>query len=220
MMEQRWNRRRFLQGVGSALTVGTVTPGLAMPFVASVQERAGSAPGSDVAICVTTTKDAAWQVQAWAKPGWRWDTLNLNVDPSATAQTMEGFGGCFNELGWTSLSKLSDGDRESVLRELFDPVAGARFSLCRMPIGANDFALKAYSYDETKDDFELKHFSIDNDRATDSVYPCGAAVSAEAAGVGFAVVASELDEEEWILCRGCGAGGAERQWDTAGSDWA
>jgi glucosylceramidase len=166
MMEQRWNRRRFLQGVGSALTVGTVTPGLAMPFVASVQERAGSAPGSDVANCVTTTKDAAWQAQALAKPGWRWDALNLNVDLAATAQTMEGFGGCFNELGWTSLSKLSDGDRESVLRELFDPVAGARFSLCRMPIGANDFALKAYSYDETMDDFELKHFSIENDRAT------------------------------------------------------
>ncbi len=35
-----------------------------------------------------------------------------------------------------------------------------------MPVGANDFALKAYSYDETKDDFELKHFSIENDRAT------------------------------------------------------
>jgi glucosylceramidase len=105
-------------------------------------------------------------VQALAKPGWRWDALNLNVDVAATAQTMEGFGGCFNELGWTSLSKLSDVDREGVLRELFDPVAGARFSLCRMPIGANDFALKAYSYDETKGDFELKHFSVENDRAT------------------------------------------------------
>jgi glucosylceramidase len=114
----------------------------------------------------TTTKDAPWQTQELAKPGWRWDALNLNVDLSATAQTMEGFGGCFNELGWTSLSKLSDGDRESVFRELFDPLAGARFSLCRMPIGANDFALKAYSYDETKEDFELKHFSIENDRAT------------------------------------------------------
>src|SRR5437879_884996 len=102
----------------------------------------------------------------WRSRGGGGISLNLNVDLSATAQTMEGFGGCFNELGWTSLSKLSDGDRESVLRELFDPVAGARFSLCRMPIGANDFALKAYSYDETKDDFELKHFSIENDRAT------------------------------------------------------
>jgi glucosylceramidase len=131
----------------------------------AAQQRVGS-QGTDIAACVTTTKDAAWQMQPLADAGWRWDTLNLNVDPSATAQTMEGFGGCFNELGWTSLSKLSDGDRESVLRELFDPVAGARFTLCRMPIGANDFALGPYSYDETKDDFELKRFSIEHDRAT------------------------------------------------------
>ena len=160
MMKSELNRRQFIQGVGSALAVGAV-----MPLGAGAQEVAG-AEGKVVASCVTTTKDAAWQVQSLAAPGWRWDTLNLNVDPSATAQTMEGFGGCFNELGWTSLQKLSEADRESVMRELFDPSAGARFTLCRMPIGANDFALGPYSYDETKGDFELKHFSIENDRAT------------------------------------------------------
>ncbi len=160
MMKSELNRRQFLRGVGSALAVGAV-----MPLGAGAQEVAG-AEGKVVASCVTTTKDAAWQVQSLAAPGWRWDTLNLNVDLSATAQTMEGFGGCFNELGWTSLQKLSEADRESVMRELFDPSAGARFTLCRMPIGANDFALGPYSYDETKGDFELKHFSIENDRAT------------------------------------------------------
>ena len=69
-----------------------------MPLGAGAQEGA-SAEGKVVASCVTTTKDAAWQVQPSAAAGWRWDTLNLNVDPSAMAQTMEGFGGCFNELG-------------------------------------------------------------------------------------------------------------------------
>jgi glucosylceramidase len=166
MIKHRWNRREFLRGAGTALAVGTVAPGLARPFLASAQERGGAGRGSDGVACVTTTKDAAWQVQPLVAAGWRWDTSNLNVDTSVTAQTMEGFGGCFNELGWRSLNKLSEGDRESVLRELFDPVAGARFSLCRMPIGTNDFALKAYSYDETKDDFELKNFSIENDRST------------------------------------------------------
>jgi glucosylceramidase len=160
MMKGELSRRRFLRGVGSALAVGT-----AMPLGVCAQQ-VGSVGAKDSALCVTTTKDVAWQVQPLAAPGWRWDALNLNVDVSATAQTMEGFGACFNELGWTSLSKLSDRDRESVFRELFDPVAGARFSLCRMPIGANDFALKAYSYDEVPGDFELKHFSIENDLAT------------------------------------------------------
>jgi hypothetical protein len=88
MMKHGWTRRRFLQGAGTALTVGTVAPGLAMTFLASAQERAGSAQGSDIAACVTTTKDSAWQVQALAKPEWRWDALNLNVDSTATAQTM------------------------------------------------------------------------------------------------------------------------------------
>ena len=161
-MNIAWNRRQFLQGAGSAFAVGAAMAGVP----GAVRAQASAVSDDDDVRCVTTTAETPWQAQAPAKPGWRWDALNLNVDMAATAQTMEGFGGCFNERGWTSLSKLSDADRESVLRELFDPVAGARFSLCRMPIGANDFALKAYSYDETKGDFELKHFSIENDRAT------------------------------------------------------
>jgi glucosylceramidase len=35
-----------------------------------------------------------------------------------------------------------------------------------MPIGANDFANEAYTYDETDGDFDLKHFSIEHDRKT------------------------------------------------------
>jgi glucosylceramidase len=160
MIKSEWSRRQFLQRVGSALAAGAVMP------LSAVAQQAASAEGKDRFTCVTTTKDAPWQVQPLAKPGWRWDALNLNVDPSAKAQTMEGFGACFNELGWTSLQKLSEADRESVMREFFDPIAGARFTLCRMPVGANDFSLGPYSYDETKDDFELKQFSIDHDHAT------------------------------------------------------
>jgi glucosylceramidase len=93
--------------------------------------------------------------------------LNLNVDPSrATSPPMQGFGSCFNELGWTSLQVLSEDDRQNILHELFDPTAGARFTFCRMPIGANDFATGPYSYDETDADFDLKHFSIEHDKTT------------------------------------------------------
>jgi glucosylceramidase len=66
----------------------------------------------------------------------------------------------------TSPGAPSEQDRESVLHELFDPTAGARFTYCRMPIGANDYATEAYSYDETEGDFDLKHFSIEHDRKT------------------------------------------------------
>jgi glucosylceramidase len=96
-MKITWNRRQFLQGAGSALAVGT-----AMPLRAAQQ---GANAGADAVTCVTTTAGLPWQVQTLAKPGWRWDALNLNVDLSATAQTMEGFGGA--SMSWGGLRSAS-----------------------------------------------------------------------------------------------------------------
>jgi len=81
-------------------------------------------------------------------------------------QTIEGFGACFNELGWTSLNSLGKSDRESILKELFAPDVGGNFTICRMPVAANDFARDWYSYNETEGDFEMKNFSIANDIKT------------------------------------------------------
>jgi glucosylceramidase len=88
--------------------------------------------------------------------------LNINQPQ----QTIEGFGACFNELGWTSLSVLPKNDRESIIKELFEPNTGANFTICRMPVGANDFSRNWYSYNETDGDFEMKNFSIANDYET------------------------------------------------------
>lgn len=91
---------------------------------------------------------------------------DVSIEPGKTLQTIEGFGTCFNELGWTSLSMLSAKDRESILKELFVPNTGAGFTICRMPVGANDFSTKWYSYNETAGDFEMKNFSISHDLQT------------------------------------------------------
>lgn len=118
---------------------------------------------------VATTETEPWLSKRVYNPIFSWDTLNLNVDPSQVrsgCKPIEGFGACFNELGWTSLQMLSESDRESVLRELFDPTQGARFTYCRTPVGANDFAIEAYSYDETDRDFAMKNFSIAHDEKT------------------------------------------------------
>jgi glucosylceramidase len=88
------------------------------------------------------------------------------IDLQQTQQTIEGFGACFNELGWTSLSVLPKKDREVIFKELFSPNAGANFTICRMPIGANDFSRNWYSYNETEGDFDMKNFSITNDYET------------------------------------------------------
>jgi glucosylceramidase len=162
------NRRQLLKD-GARVAAGVAITGLVRSAAGAQQLPAPEALKDERIAFVTTTEASAWQTGEVFKPSFAWDMLNLNVDPahaSPTARKMEGFGGCFNELGWTSLSALNEADRESVVRELFDPKAGARFTYCRMPIGANDYATEAYSYDETDGDFELKHFSIEHDRKT------------------------------------------------------
>ena len=78
-------------------------------------------------------------------------------------QAIDGFGGCFNELGWQVLQALSEERRAYVLRDLFDPACGCGYRLCRVPIGANDFALEWYSHDEYDGDFAMEQFSIERD---------------------------------------------------------
>lgn len=88
------------------------------------------------------------------------DALTLT---GARAQTVRGFGACFNELGWRALNTLSDIDRTAVLDELFSPQGGC-LNYGRVPIGANDFSLDWYSCDEERDDLDLRHFSVERDR--------------------------------------------------------
>jgi glucosylceramidase len=89
---------------------------------------------------------------------------DIAVYPDACRQTIEGFGGCFVEKGWEALSVLDREERLAVMRRIFDPVGGLGFTVCRVPVGANDYAIDRYSLNETPLDYEMKHFSIDRDR--------------------------------------------------------
>lgn len=120
---------------------------------------------------IQTTQDLPWQsvdhvdAEAGSESGYS-AMPDVIVSSEGAQQPIEGFGACFNELGWTSLSLLPDAARDSILKELFAPGVGANLSLCRMPVGANDFSRDWYSYDETPGDFALADFSIDNDQET------------------------------------------------------
>jgi len=114
---------------------------------------------------ISTTEKEPW-IEQIAGPVANIESPDIKILLNNQQQTIEGFGTCFNELGWTSLSLLSNEDREDIMRELFEPGVGADFTICRMPVGANDFSRKWYSYDETEGDFELKNFSIANDFET------------------------------------------------------
>jgi len=63
---------------------------------------------------------------------------------------------------------MDTGQRAELLTDLFDPEEGIGISYLRLTIGASDFSLSDYTYDDMpagQTDFELENFSLDNDRA-------------------------------------------------------
>lgn len=122
-----------------------------------------AARGAEV-IWICSTETQPWQTMpapALEKP--RPDVPpQVRIIPRKTFQTIDGFGGCFNELGWVALNNAGETDRNRVLAALFGD-DGCAFNMGRIPIGANDFALDWYSLDETPGDMALTNFSIARD---------------------------------------------------------
>jgi O-glycosyl hydrolase len=79
-----------------------------------------------------TTQTAPWQARTELMPQTRPGPADVMVQTERPRQTIEGFGACFNELGWTALAALEAEERDGILRELFAPGVGAQFTLCRM----------------------------------------------------------------------------------------
>jgi len=120
---------------------------------------------NDIAWTVTTEHDP-WQTRPGITLGAVTGMPDVFVTDAVSALPLEGFGASFNELGWQALAALDESQREQIMREFFAPGVGLNFTLCRMPIGANDFSRDWYSFDEVADDFDLAHFSLANDDDT------------------------------------------------------
>jgi glucosylceramidase len=104
---------------------------------------------------VVTTRTSPWQDGPALTTAPLTEMPDVIVGTDSPQQTIEGFGASFNELGWTSLGLLTESQRAEILDELFAPGVGAGFTLCRMPVGANDFSRDWYSYDEVDGDLGL-----------------------------------------------------------------
>jgi len=114
---------------------------------------------------VCSTPDYQWEATLQEiSPNKETSDSAIRVFPDKEKQTIDGFGGCFNELGWEALNMLPSEEKEKILESVFDTAAGCRFNICRMPIGASDFAGEWYSLNESKGDFLMQHFSIERDR--------------------------------------------------------
>ncbi|MEI6880149.1 MAG: glycoside hydrolase family 30 protein [Bacteroidota bacterium] len=91
-------------------------------------------------------------------------SLFLKVNPDNKFQQIIGFGGSFTEASAYLLNKLSSTNRKKVLDAYFGD-NGAKYSLTRTHMASCDFSLSNYNYAKVDNDIELKHFSIEDDRA-------------------------------------------------------
>jgi glucosylceramidase len=91
----------------------------------------------------------------------------IEIDTTLTFQTMEGFGAALTGSSAYLLNKkLSGGARQTLLRQLFDTVNGLGISYVRLTIGASDFSLSEYTYNDLspgETDYPLQRFSLSRD---------------------------------------------------------
>ncbi|MAB47353.1 MAG: glycosyl hydrolase family 30 [Flavobacteriaceae bacterium] len=85
----------------------------------------------------------------------------IRILPDQKFQTITGFGGAFTEASAYLLNKLSQKNRDLILKAYFSE-EGANYSLCRTHMNSCDFSLDHYSYTPTEDK-ELKDFSVKED---------------------------------------------------------
>lgn len=93
-------------------------------------------------------------------------TVDIEINPLMIRQTFKSWGTCFNQLGWDALNMTSVSDHDNIMEKLFAPDGDMGFTFCRIPIGANDYARRWYSCNETDQDFAMEHFNIDQDKQT------------------------------------------------------
>jgi glucosylceramidase len=93
--------------------------------------------------------------------------LTISVNPTVRYQLIDGFGASLTESSaWLLSTKLTESQRNDLLQKLFDPQKGIGLSLLRQPMGASDFALESYTYDDVpsgESDPALKNFSVQHD---------------------------------------------------------
>ena len=79
-----------------------------------------------------------------------------------TCQTMLGFGAALTESACVMLSRMEEGMREALLKEIFSPEKG-NFSVGRVCVGASDYAETLYDFAPVPDDMEMRYFDASHD---------------------------------------------------------
>jgi glucosylceramidase len=79
-----------------------------------------------------------------------------------TGQSMLGFGAALTESACLMLSRMEEGAREALLKEIFSPAEG-NFSVGRICVGSSDYAETQYDFAPVPDDMGMDHFDASHD---------------------------------------------------------
>ncbi len=107
---------------------------------------------------VTSASGAYWKTGTLSDST---GTATVTVNDASASQTWDGFGGAFNELGWSYLTTAAL--QTQAVQALFGK-DGCNFAWGRIPIGASDYATSRYTDDETANDTTMASFSITRDQ--------------------------------------------------------
>ncbi len=122
------------------------------------------------------------------------ETIEFQINPEETYQTITGIGGSFTESTAHVLNQLSPDKRLEVIKAYFGD-NGAKYSLTRTHIASCDFSLNNYTYAKIANDLALEHFTIQDD--LDDLIPLikdAQKISTE----GFNIIASPWTAPPWM----------------------
>ncbi len=139
---------------------------------AAATESKPAASGNTVAVWVTMpdqSKKLERQADLPLNAAGTGQGVQVTVDDSQRYQVMEGFGAAMTDSSaWLMMKTLNAAQRETLMRNLFTREGdGIGLSFVRVPMGASDFALKSYTYDDMQlkqKDSDLRRFNIEYDK--------------------------------------------------------
>jgi glucosylceramidase len=155
------------------LAAGLILPLISPAVSAQSQARRPNAPAEGAQIQVYESSEELHETLQEKPPlplgATRLPNLTITVNDAIKFQRIDGFGASLTDSSaWLFWNKLSESQRRETLQMLFSRDKGIGLSVLRQPMGASDFALAPYSYDDMplgQDDPQLNHFSVDHDRA-------------------------------------------------------
>ncbi|WP_028558763.1 glycoside hydrolase family 30 protein [Paenibacillus pinihumi] len=122
----------------------------------------------------------------------------IQIYDDLTYQTILGFGGAITEASAVTAYKLSDKNRDEIIKAYFDAEEGIGYNLVRTHINSCDFSTGNYAYVEEEDP-TLSNFDISRDKQAIIPYIKQAAAKA---GEDFLLYASPWSPPAWMKTNG------------------